>query len=58
MHIKYIHCSAFLHRAEDEAATRRLDRGVPDSEVDGLEQRVAELNEHDSSEAFIGDSGG
>ena len=35
---------------------RRVERGVPDSEAEGLEHRVAELKEQESIDAFMGDS--
>ena len=47
---------AGVHRVDDNEGTRRVDRGVPDSDCEGLEHRVPELKEHESSDAFIGES--
>jgi hypothetical protein len=54
-------CDAFslqcrqAHRVDDEAV-RRVERGVPDSEAEGLEQRVPELKEQERSDDFKGES--
>jgi hypothetical protein len=44
-----------LQRADEEV--RRVERGVPDSEAEGLEHRVPELKEHERRDTFMGDSG-
>jgi hypothetical protein len=55
--VQPLNCSsAVYYRADENEAARRVDRGVPDSEAEGLEQRVPELKEQDRSDVFEGES--
>jgi hypothetical protein len=47
---------ASVYRVDENEGARRFDRGVPDSDCEGLEQRVPELNEQERSDAFNGES--